>query len=308
MHALLVINPKATVATWHARDLLVERLGRDVAVTVAVTEYRGHAIGLARSAVERGDGLVVAFGGDGTVNEVVNGLLADGPDPALPRCAVVPCGFANVFARALGVPNHPVAAVDALIGALRSDRHRAVSVGAAGERYFTFCAGLGFDATVVGRVERLRSGGRRSTAGLYVRSALREYIAGASRRRTTISVGLPDGRELPPVVLAIVTNTTPWTYLGPRPLTPTPLCGFETGLDIFAMTAFGVVPAARSALRLLAGSHRLADPRWSVSLHDLSEFTLAAPEPVDLQLDGEYLAGRDEVRFRAVPEALRVVV
>ena len=308
MHALLVINPKATAATRRARDLLVERLGSDVAITEAVTEYRGHAIGLARRAVERGDDLVIALGGDGTVNEVVNGVLADGPDPALPRCAVVPCGFANIFARALGIPNHPVAAVDALAGALREDRHRTVSMGAAGERYFTFCAGLGFDATVIRRVERLRSAGRRSTTGLYVRSALREYVAGASRRTATISMRMAGGRQPPPVAIAIVSNTTPWTFLGRRALTPTPLAGFETGLDVFAMTTFGMVPVALSALRLVAGSHRFADPRWSVSFHDLPEFTLSSPEPVAFHLDGEHLAGRDEVVFRSVPRALRVIV
>jgi len=308
MRALLVVNPRATAAIRYARDLLVEKLGALVSVTEAVTEYRGHAIGLTRRAVDRGHDLVVAIGGDGTVNEVVNGLLADGPDPALPLCAVVPCGFANIFARALGVPNDPVAAVDALGDALRAGRVRAVSMGAAGDRYFTFCAGLGFDATVVRRVEALRAAGRRSTTSLYVRSALREYVAGASRRSATSSVLLAGGREVPGASIVIVTNTTPWTYLGPRALTPTPLAGFDTGLDVFAMTAFGPLAVARTAVRLLAGSPRVADPRWSVSFHDLSEFTLRASGPVDLQLDGEYLAGVDEAHFRAVPGALRVAV
>jgi diacylglycerol kinase family enzyme len=308
VRALLVVNPRATAATRHVRDLLVERLGAEASITEAVTEYRGHAIGLARRAADRGDDLVVAVGGDGTVNEVVNGLLAEGHDRALPRCAVVPCGFANIFARALGLPDDPVAAVEALAGALRADRARAVSMGAAGDRYFTFCAGLGFDATVVRRVEARRSAGRRSTAALYVRSALREYVAGASRKPPRTSLLLADGREVHGAAIVIVSNTTPWTYLGSRALTPTPLTGFETGLDVFAMTSFGVLPVARSAVRLLSGSPRLADPRWSVSFHDLSKFTLRSSAPVDLQLDGEYLTGFTEVRFRAIPGALHVVV
>ena len=308
MRVVLVVNPIATAATRRARDLLVEALGSEVAITQAVTEYRGHAIGLARGAADRGDDLVVAVGGDGTVNEVVNGLLADGPDPALPRCAVVPCGFANIFARALGVPNDPVTAARALVGAVRAERARAVSLGVAGERYFTFCAGLGFDATVIRRVAALRSAGRRSTAGLYVRTALREYAVRASRRGAGARVHLAGGREVGPVALVIVTNTTPWTYLGRLALAPTPLASFATGLDVFAMTTFGVVPVARTVVRLLTGSHRIADPRWAASFHDLAEFTLTAPEPVDLQLDGDYVAGRAEVRFRAVRDALRVVV
>jgi diacylglycerol kinase family enzyme len=308
MRALLVVNPRATAATRQVRDLLVERLGAAVSITESVTEYRGHAIGLTRRAVDRGEDLVVAVGGDGTVNEVVNGLLAEGPDRGLPRCAVVPCGFANIFARALGVPDDPVRAVEALAGALWTERHRVVSMGVAGDRYFTFCAGVGFDATVIRRVEALRSAGRRSTAGLYVRAALREYVSAGFGRRTRTSVHLADGREVPGAALVIAGNTTPWTYLGPRALTPTPLAGFDTGLDVFAMTSFGVLPVARSALRLLTGSPRFADPRWSASFHDLSEFTHRASAPVDLQLDGEYLGGFTEVRFRAVPDALRVVV
>jgi len=307
MRALLVVNPNATAGTRRARDVLIGGLRTGMAITEAVTEYRGHAIGLASRAAERGDDVLIALGGDGTVNEVVNGLLAGGPDPALPRLAVVPCGFANIFARALGLPNDPVAAAAQVVAALTEGRQRTVSMGLAGERYFTFCAGVGFDATVIRRVEALRAAGRRSSGTLYVTSALREYALRADRRSVQATLELPDGRSLSGVALAIVTNTSPWTYLGPRALTPTPLAGFDTALDVFAMTDFRPVPAVRSAARLLAGSRRFADPRWSSSFHDLGEFEVRTEQPADVQLDGEYIAERRELRFRAVPEALRVV-
>jgi diacylglycerol kinase family enzyme len=308
MRALLVANPKATATTRCVRDTLVETLGKHVALTEVRTERRGHAVDLARSAADGAFDVVIALGGDGTVNEVVNGLLTDGPDPALPRLAVVPCGLANVFARSLGVPNRPLAAIETLLDALRVGRRRSVSMGVADERYFTFCAGMGFDAAVVRIVESRRAAGRRSTSSLYVRSALRHYATGTDRRRPSIQLHLASGREPTRVFMLIVTNTSPWTYLGAHPLSPTPQAGFDSGLDVFGMSVFRVVPVFHSVLRLLARSDRIADPRWAVSLHDLSEFVASAPEPLDFQLDGEYLGRRREVRFRAVPEALQVAI
>ncbi len=308
MRALLVVNPNATAATRRARDTLVDRLSGQLELTEVSTEHRGHAVDLARTAADRAFDVVIAFGGDGTVNEVVNGLLADGPDPALPRLAVVPCGSANVFARALGLPGHPVAASETMLGALQAGRARSVSMGVADGRYFTFCAGMGFDATVVRIVEGRRARGSRATVSLYVRSALRHYATGADRRGASIRLHPGDGSAPPPVFLAIVTNTSPWTYIGERAITPTPRAGFDSGLDVFGMTVFGPVPVFRSVLRLLARSDRVADRRWSVSLHDQAEFALSATEPVDFQLDGDYLGRRTEVRFRAVPDALRVAV
>jgi diacylglycerol kinase family enzyme len=308
MRALLVVNPTATAMTRRARDMLARRLAGEVDITEARTEHRGHAVTLARSAREQGHDLVIVLGGDGTVNEVVNGLLTDGPDPALPGLAVVPCGSANVFARALGLPNHPMEALERLRVALQADRRRTVSIGLADDRYFTFCAGLGFDAAVVRIVEGMRSAGRRASGALYVRAALRHYATSVDRRRPSIQVHTADGADLPRIFLAIVTNTSPWTYLGSRPLTPTPLASFDSGLDLFGMTAFHMVPVVRSVVRLLARSDRVADERWSVSRHDLCEFALSAGHPVDFQLDGDYLGRRTEVRFRVVPEALHVIV
>jgi diacylglycerol kinase family enzyme len=308
VHAHLIVNPKATATTERTREMLVRALGGDMSISVACTEYRGHATGLARDAADRGADLVIALGGDGTVNEVVNGLLAHGPHPALPRLGVVPCGWANVFARALGLPNHPVEATERLLAALQADRRRSVSVGVADDRYFTFCAGIGIDAAVVRIVEERRAGGRRASDSLYVRAALRHYLTSTRPKHPPIELQLSDGTALPRLHMAIITNTSPWTYLGKRPITPTPRAGFDTGLDLFGLSTLDTLPVFRSAFRLLAGSQQLADERWAVSLHDLSEFTVTVRDPLDFQLDGDYLGRRSAVRFRAVGDALQVAL
>ena len=214
---LLVMNPKATTATERTCDVLVGALSSALDLRTVRTERRGHAADLAREAVDDGIDVVIAFGGDGTVNEVVTGLLANGPGTHVPALAVVPGGSTNVFARALGLPNHAVEATGALLRLLRERRTRLVSVGAADSddgdatRYFTFSAGYGFDAAVVGVVERQRAAGRRSTGALYIRSALTEYFRNTDRKTAPISATLADGTELPPLFMAVLANTAPWT-------------------------------------------------------------------------------------------------
>ena len=128
--------------------------------------------------------LVVAHGGDGTLNEVVNGVLAatDGrPGDSLdgPVVGIVPGGSANVFARALGLPVDPMAATARLLEAVGRRASRLVGLGHAQPdedgpgRWFTFNAGLGWDAEVVAAVERARAAGREATPLRYVSTAVR---------------------------------------------------------------------------------------------------------------------------------------
>ncbi|MDQ1644766.1 MAG: hypothetical protein QOJ50_950, partial [Cryptosporangiaceae bacterium] len=156
MRALLVVNPNATTTSERRRDVLATALRSEIDLHVVQTRRRGHAAELARTAGADGFGVVVALGGDGTVNEVVNGLLTDGPSAEVPALAVVPGGSTNVFARAIGLPRDPIDATSVLLEALREHRTRTIGLGRMPGRWFTFCAGIGLDAEVVRRVERAR--------------------------------------------------------------------------------------------------------------------------------------------------------
>ncbi|MER5864082.1 diacylglycerol kinase family protein [Kitasatospora sp. NPDC002040] len=322
MRALLVVNPKATTTSGRTRDVLTHALRSDLALEVAHTEYRGHARDLAQDAAERGLDLVVSLGGDGTVNEIVNGLLAHGPSDRVPRLAVVPGGSTNVFARTLGLPNDPVEATGALLDALEHRRERAVSLGKAmteglPDRWFTFTAGLGFDAGVVGRVEAQRRAGRKSTHGLYVSQALRHYLTEREHRRNgPITLELNGQESVPGLVLAIISNTSPWTFLGNRPVFPSPSASFDRDLDIFGitrMTAFGTARTVRQILRSHTPADGAAGPvgptgKHLVSYHDVRHFTLVSQEPAPFQVDGDHLGDRSRVSFTGVRRALRVIV
>ncbi|MFJ5301896.1 diacylglycerol/lipid kinase family protein [Streptomyces sp. NPDC088350] len=322
MRALLVVNPAATTTSARTRDVLLHALASEMKLEAVTTEYRGHARDLGRQAVESGNvDLVVALGGDGTVNEVVNGLLHTGPDPErLPGLAVVPGGSTNVFARALGLPNDAVEATGAILDALREGRERTVGLGltsgtpgtedeAVPSRWFTFNAGLGFDAGVVGRVEQQREQGKKSTHALYVRQVVRQFLGEQHRRHGTITLEQPGEDPVTDLVLAIVSNTTPWTYLGNRPMYTSPKASFDKGLDVLGLTRLSSAAVARYGTQLLTSSpERGPHGRHAAALHDLSEFTLHSKVPLPLQMDGDHLGLRTSVTFTGVRRALRVIV
>ncbi|HET6353272.1 diacylglycerol/lipid kinase family protein [Streptomyces sp.] len=322
MRALLVVNPAATTTSARTRDVLIHALASEMKLEAVTTEYRGHARDLGRRAADSDDiELVVALGGDGTVNEVVNGLLHNGPDPDhLPRLAVVPGGSTNVFARALGLPNDAVEATGAILDALRDQTERTVGLGlAAGTpgtedegvpaRWFTFCAGLGFDASVIGRVEQQRERGKRSTHALYMRQVVRQFLDEPHRRHGPITLERPGEDPVRNLVLSIICNTTPWTYLGNRPVYASPEASFDTALDVVALSKLSTSSVARYATQLLTSTpERGPRGKHAVTLHDLTDFTLHSKVPLPFQMDGDHLGLRTSVTFTGVRRALRVIV
>jgi diacylglycerol kinase family enzyme len=304
VRALLVVNPKATTTSARARDVLAHALASEVKLDVVHTTHRNHAMELAAQAVRDDLDVVVALGGDGTVNEVANGLLVEGPREGLPAMGVVPAGSTNVFARALGLPNNPVEATSQLLEALLEDRRRTIGLGRADDRYFTFNAGLGIDAGAVRRVEAARAKGRSATQPLYVRSAVTQHFLGPKH---PLTVTFEDGAEPLELALALICSTDPWTYLGNRPVRPCPDSSFDDGLDLFGLTSAPTAAVLRHVAQLLAKDGRPHGKRV-VLLHDLPAFTLSAEAPLPFQLDGDELGDRSRVVFRSVPRALDLFV
>jgi diacylglycerol kinase family enzyme len=349
VRALLIVNPHATSTTQLRRAVIVRALSSAVELEVVETRYRGHATGLAAAALGGGFGLVITLGGDGTVNEAVNGILgapaadytgrgesaaavehareawrpgedgragpgghaaatrAAGATASLPALAALPGGSANVFTRAVGLPPDPVDAAGQILQALADGRSRSIGVGLAGDRYFTFNAGLGLDAEVVRTVAGRRAGGQASTPALYVRVTLRQFYRVTDRRHPALTLERDGHPPVGPVYAGIVSNTAPWTYLGPRPINPNPHAGFDSGLDVFALRSMGSLTMFRAVGQMLASGDRPPRGRNVVSLHDLAEVTLRSDRPVAFQVDGEYMGERECVRFLSVPDALRVI-
>jgi diacylglycerol kinase family enzyme len=319
----LIVNPHATSTTRLRRDVIARALASVLELEIVETRYRGHAIALARTAVTDGRGLVITLGGDGTVNEAVNGLLgaqapagaadtgvantADGaPPPA--ALAPLPGGSANVFARALGLPADPVDATGQVLDALARGRCRRVSLGRADDRYFTFNSGMGIDAEVVRAVEGRRAHGRAVSPALYVRVAARQFYQLTDRRSAAVTVEVPGAPAAGPLFWCTVSNTSPWTYLGRRPVATNPQASFDTGLDVFGLTRLSTAATLGTLRQMLADRDQPPGGRGALTRHDLAEVTLRATRPIAFQIDGEYVGEREEVTFRSVPHALRIVM
>ncbi|OZM73809.1 diacylglycerol kinase [Amycolatopsis antarctica] len=308
MRAVLIVNPQATATTPGGRDVLAHALASQLKLDVVETDYRGHAMEYARAATRDDVDLVVAHGGDGTVNEVVNGLLsargrAPGPDEGAPMLGVVPGGSANVFARALGLPRDPVEATYQLLNAIEDRRGRQVGLGVADGRWFTFNAGLGWDADVVAGVDRRR--GKRTSPALYMRTALASYLR-PPLGRATLTAQVP-GEEPVEVRTVFVSNTDPWSYLGSRPVHLNPGCSFDGGLGLFALRSLGLPPVLRH-LRQALRSRGKQRGRSLLRHDDLPIVRIDADQPVNFQVDGDLVGQRTTVEFVSVPGAITVAV
>ncbi|OBB74721.1 diacylglycerol kinase family protein [Mycobacterium sp. 852014-52144_SCH5372336] len=310
MRAVLIVNPNATSTTPAGRDLLAHALESRVKLTVAHTDHRGHAIEIARDAARDGVDVLIVHGGDGTVNEVVNGILeVGGPGAAAPAVGVVPGGSANVFARALGISPDPIEATNQLIDLLSEYRRRKswrrIGLMDCGERWGVFTAGMGVDGDVVAAVEAQRAKGRVVTASRYIRVAIREMLA-STRNEPSLTVHLPDREPVGGVHFAFVSNASPWTYANARPVWTNPMTTFETGLGVFATTSMNVWANLMLVRRMLSKKARI-EAKHLIRDDDLPWLQVTSEAPVACQIDGDYVGLRDSMMFTAVPDALGVL-
>ncbi len=207
---LIVVNPYASTVSDGLRHLVVHALQGRFEVDAIDTEASGHATEICREAAHEGYDVVVAFGGDGTVNEAVNGLAAARAGSSSPPLTCLPGGSANVFGKMLGIPGDLIDATEHLLGMADDWRVHKVDLGVVNGRCFTFASGLGLDASVVQRVDakpqlKARLGPWYFT-WVAVATFARRYLVRPPRMTTLV-----DGEEHPGVT-AIVQNGSPFTY------------------------------------------------------------------------------------------------
>ena len=292
-------------------DLAVRSLAGLVDLDVERTKYRGHARELAAAA--RGE-LIIVLGGDGSINEVVNGVMSrddaspggDGAHGGPPLIAVIPGGGANVLARALGLPVDAAAAIRRVQEVIAAGRYRTIGLGLAGDRYFTSSAGLGMDAETVREVERLRAEGRRESTPLFLRTMMRQYYR-TDRRRPALTLERDGQPPISDLFLTIITNRSPWTYFRDRPLLPVPHPDFNSGLDLLALRQIRLTTILGAVGQMLYIRSRPLRGRALMSVLGSESLTVRSARPIALQVDGEYLGETEAVKFQFVPDALRVV-
>jgi diacylglycerol kinase family enzyme len=316
----LIVNPIASSVTRRALIVIQKALASDHELTVAETTRKGQAIRLAHGAARAGADVVVALGGDGTINEVANGVLGE-------ACGIAPLpgGSTNVFARAVGYPNDAIEATGVLLEALGAERSIMASVGMANERAFLFHCGAGFDASVVDRVEQRGQLKRYMGHPWFIASTLTAWFSGDTdsgdtdqgdsgqgdsdqgERRVGFIVETADGRRATGIKQMVALNTRPYTYLGTKPIDLAPEARLDTPLSILALSSLSpkMIPVVARALRRPGGlPDRGSAHHWT----GVQAATVTSNRPVLYQLDGELIGPVTELRLSHRPEALRLMV
>jgi diacylglycerol kinase family enzyme len=305
LRILLIVNSFASSVTARNTVLVHQRLARYHDVQVVETNRRGHATRFAQDAARRGIDVVVAFGGDGTLNEVATGVATT--DTAL---AVLPGGSTNVFARTLGMPNDALQSVELIIEALARKDISPIGLGKVNGRFFCFHTGVGYDAAVVKRVEERASLKRYAGHPLFVVASLRTWAFDYDRKSPhfNLHIGSPDENveDVDGAYFSIVMNTNPYTYLGNRPLDLVPGADLNSGLSIVTFKSLGVTHVLRSLGAALKGGGVPPAP-WLDIRQNVTHAVVDHQRAFPYQLDGDYLGETQRLEFEYVPNALRLV-
>lgn len=306
---LIIVNPYATTVSDRLRNLVVYALQGRYEVEAVTTEAQNHATEIGREVRDHGYDIVVAFGGDGTLNEVANGLA--GTDVPV---SMLPGGSTNVVCRTLGIPNDVVDATEHLLTLADDWRPRKIDLGVVDERRFVFACGVGIDATVVRRVDAHPK--LKSRAGPYYYSwagfsgFYRRYLINPVRVRVETGGRSVEG------VTAIAQNSDPFTYFASRPIRVCEGIAIDDGtlsLGVLKRAAQRDMPTLVTRLfseGKPASRHRQVehfDDVTSATVSSISEQKGGGVRPFPLQVDGDYIGDRTRVELRADPGALTIV-
>jgi diacylglycerol kinase family enzyme len=306
---LIIVNPYATTVSDRLKNLVVYALQGRYDVEAVSTQAQNHATEIGREARDGGYDVVVAFGGDGTLNEVANGLA--GTDVPV---SVLPGGSTNVVCRTLGIPNDVVDATEHLLGLADDFRPRRIDLGVTNGRYFVFSCGMGLDASVTQRVDARP--GLKATAGpyYYTWAALSAFYRRYARNPVSLRVQC-EGHDLEGIT-ALVQNSDPYTYFASRPIRICEGVEFDDGALAAAVLRRGAQRDLVSLIprllgqRLSAAQHRqieLLDGIREMRVSSVSEDSEGRRLAFPMQVDGDYIGDQTQVDIRVEPGALTVV-
>ncbi|CAB4958954.1 unannotated protein [freshwater metagenome] len=303
MRILLIVNTAASSFSARKRVVIQKALSSDHEVEVVETVRGGHATRLAHTAASDGVDVVAVLGGDGTLNEAANGLV----DSAT-ALAPLPGGSTNVYARTIGVANDAVEATGQLLASLERESFRRVALGRVEDRYFLFHCGVGFDAAVVEKVEARRGLKKIAPHPFFAMNAFDAWLRTYDHKKSRFTVELDDGTKIDGGTMAIAAVSTPYTFIGKRPIVVTPNASLDSGFSLAVVQAHRSLPMIGLVSRAIIGQHGLGRTHAAVVKDDLSEFTIEADIPVPYQADGEFLGEATKLRFTHHPKALNIVM
>jgi len=300
---MIIVNPYATTVSDRLRHLVVYALQGRYEVTAIDTEARGHATELCREAAHEGYDVVVAFGGDGTVNEVLRGLAgSDTPMTCLPG------GSANVYCKQLGIPGEIVDATEHLLGMADDWRPRKLDVGTVNDRLFAFSSGLGLDADVVRRVDARPRLKARYGPWWFTYAAVTTFMARYLVKPPRLEMHAGDDRVKG--VTAIIQNGHPFTYFKDRPIDVADGAELDDGtLSAAVLERASPVDMPTVVWRVFSSKARVSRHHRVTAFEDLDGLVVRSLDdrPLPLQVDGDHVDDVPEARFGLIRRHITVV-
>jgi diacylglycerol kinase family enzyme len=300
---LVIVNPYATTVSDRLKNLVVYALQGRYSVEAVETEAREHATQICRESASEGYDVVVAFGGDGTVNEAANGLIGSSTP-----LTCLPGGSTNVFCRTLGIPADVVDATEHLLRIADEFEPRRVDTGVVNGRHFVFSSGIGLDASVVERVDRNPKLKARFGPWFFAQSAVKTFFSRYLVRPPRLEVEV--GGETVRGVSAFVQNGSPYTYFQSRPIHVAGESELDSGdFSGAVLTRASAVDMPTVTLRVLSQRLEVARHRRVHPFSGVQEVNIRSVDgrPVPVQVDGDHISDEVEVRFTLEPQALRIV-
>ncbi len=290
----VILNPAAKSTKAAARESVLRALSPEP--EIILTRAPGEASKIAEQLAREGHGLVVAAGGDGTMNEVLQGLCRVNaqrpPGEKHTALGVLPMGTMNVFSLELGMPSSNIANCWKMI---TSGRLREVDLWQANEQFFVQLAGVGFDAEVIRQTpwERKKKFGPLS----YVMSAVQVLM----RKPPTLTVQVAGRPDMHGSVVLIGSGKH---YGGPVPVFPK--ANNQDGLmDVIILRGLSGWEFAQLIRAILERGYEAAA---DIDYLKVGEFTVTAKPASPFQVDGELISGQTPVSFRAAPFRLHIAV
>jgi diacylglycerol kinase family enzyme/molybdopterin converting factor small subunit len=297
---LLLVNPRARSVSQANVEVIEKALSVDFDLTVAETARRGHGAETAQQAVKDGFHMIVVFSGDGTINEVVNGMANTGV-----ALGIIPGGATNVLARILGIPTDPVEATAQLINLALEARARRLHLGDANGRFFVINCGVGLDAAIMARVESQSPSSKTSHERVALFASMRE-VGRYMTRKPEMTIRVDGGLELA-AISVLIGKLNPYAFFKNWEMKLTPEASLHGGLDVLAVQQISSIAVPKIAYQVFVSGDITNNPAGHYS-HNVGEIEISSPgRSFPVQVDGDYVGDHNALNVRLVRDALWVV-
>ena len=264
---------------------------------VSYTSHHGEAIELAQKAADKGIDLIVSIGGDGTVNEIVNGIMKSKNNPSL---GIIPLGWANDFIKSTGIPSDIIEACKILI----KGKIKKIDIGVINNQiYFANICGVGFDAEVAHLANQLKTrhpNWNSLNAFVYVFATVKKLLSPFSCRNVKIKF---DGQEIHSKILFIAVSNGK-IYGGRFKITPEAI--LDDGLlEICLVEEMGRFKYLSIIPKVFKGTHASIK---GINFYRAKEVAIQFSEPVLAQTSGEVIEGQKNYIITLLPKSLKLIV